>query len=294
LDPRKLYGVVGAICGFILIDYGFNFSVIGLPGARALTSQLIGANLIIGGSAAVFISLYFMLRATEAVAISAQPQPGIPPEIGIETVVEEQSPPQYRFYRNIEYVGYFFTALGLFAAADLVLQVFVYQFYNETRWWVEVLLVVFGVLAYAIFSSIGRIGAREERTLAASTPISTVSSPQPAEKATAQPSANELPQKLELNLTVFSMSSKGEYERRLSGDAYEMFRVQRDMITVWREDRRGMRSVYLAGPYELSRDLLEEHAKRNEEIRIGILIITVDTARALIAMQQQTAAQAAA
>ena len=158
---------------------------------------------------------------------------------------------------------------------------------------------MFGVLAYAIFSSIGRIGAQEERALATSlSPTATVTSRQPSEKAiavsTAQPSANELPQTLELQLTAFSMSSNGEYECRLAGDAYDMFRVQPDMITVWREDRRGMRSAYLGGPYELSRDLLEEHAKRNEEIRIGILVITVETTHALLALQQQMAAQVAA
>ena len=297
MGPRRLYEIVGMICGFVLIDYGFNFIAIGLPGARVLTSQFVGANLVVGGSAAFFISLFFLLRADGAAPIQAQAQPGNRPEMGIVTLVEEQTPSQYRFYRKIEYVGYFFTALGLFAAADLVLQVSVYHFYNETRGWIEVLLVVFGLLGYVIFSSIERIGAQEERAVAAS-PLPTVASTQPSESAIpvslAQPSANELPQTLNLLLTAFSKSPSGEYERRLAGDAYDMFQVQPEMVTVWREDRRGMRSVYLAGPYELSRGMLEEHAGRSEEVRVGILVMTVDTTETLLAMQQRMATQVAA
>ena len=139
--------------GFTLIDYGFDFIAGGLPGAREMTSQFIGVNMLLGGSAVVFISLFFLLGPAQTSIPSSRPESGTVPGIGNETVVEEQTPPQFRFYKNIENVGYFMTALGLFAAADLVLQVFISH--NEARWWVDaLLLVVSELLAYAIFGSL--------------------------------------------------------------------------------------------------------------------------------------------
>ena len=272
------------ICGFVLIDYGFNFLAVGLPGAREMTSQLVGVNLLLGGSATVFITLYYVLKPTQPPTPKEQVADDKPPDVGVELVVEEQTPPQFRFYRNIEYVGYIFTAVGLLSAADLVLQVFIYRLYNETRWWIEILLVVFGVLAFAIFGSIGRIGEKEERALIPSTPITPLSknvSPigQPVDK---------LPEILELRIANYAKSSSGEYEHKLSPDVYDMFRVQLDIVTVWREDRSGMRSVYLAGPYELTRELLQEKVNRGEQITIGILYLTAETSRDLITMQDQT------
>ncbi len=51
-----------------------------------------------------------------------------------------------------------------------------------------------------------------------------------------------------------------------------MFRVDPEVITVWREDRKGIRSNYLAGPYELTRRMLEEYANGGQELSIGHLI----------------------
>jgi hypothetical protein len=284
LISRNLYTIIGMICGFVLIDYGFSFLTVGLPGAREITSQLVGVNLLVGGSATVFITLYYLLKSTQPPTSKEQVSDGKPPDVGVELVVEEQTPPQFRFYRNIEYVGYIFTAIGLLSAADLVLQVFIYRLYNETRWWIEVLLVVFGVLGFAIFGSIGRIGEEEERALVQSTALTTFS-----ENASpiAQP-VGALPETLELQLINYTKSPGGDYEHKLSPDVYDMFHVQSDMVTVWREDRSGKRSVYLAGPYELVRELLQEKAKRSEQIMIGILSLTAETSRDLLAMQDQT------
>jgi hypothetical protein len=284
LISRNLYAIIGMICGFVLIDYGFNFLAVGLPGAREMTSQLVGVNLLLGGSATVFITLYYVLKPTQPPTPKEQMPDGQAPDVGVELVVEEQTPPQFRFYRNIEYVGYIFTALGLLSAADLVLQVFIYRLYNETRWWIEVLLVVFGVLAFAIFGSIGRIGEEEERALVQPAPLTSLS-----ENASpiGQP-VDTLPETLELRLANYTKSPSGEYEHQLSPDVYDMFRVQSDMVTIWREDRSGMRSVYLAGPYELTRELLQENANRGERITIGILSLTAETSRGLLAMQDQT------
>jgi len=165
LISRRLYEILGVACGFVLIDYGFSLVAAGFPGARELTSQFLGANFLVGGSVAVFISLYYLLRPV-SVAAPTGTEPTLPrPDVGVETIVEEQTPPKSGFYRNIEYVGYFFTVLGLFSAADLVLQVFLRSTYNEGRWWVEILLVTFGVLSYTIFGSIGRLGSQEEAKL---------------------------------------------------------------------------------------------------------------------------------
>ena len=289
LVSRKLYQIIGLVCGFALIDYGFNFIAIGLPGAREMTSQFVGANLLVGGSAAVFISLFYLLRPNQ---LSVQQlQPGIAPDVGIETIVEEETPPQYRFYKNIEYVGYFFAALGLFSAADLMLQVFVYQMYNEVRWWIEVLLVVFGVLAYAIFGSIGRIGAEEERTLSTAQPG--MASPMTTAQTETQmtESASKIPETLELSLDQFSRSPDGEYEHKLTDYIYDMVGVRPEMVNVWREDRKGMRPVYLAGPYELGAELLEEHAKHGEPISIGILSLSTESVQALLSLQKQLQTQ---
>ncbi len=286
LVSRRLYELIGLACGFVLIDYGFNFVAAGFPGARQLTSQFVGANLIVGGSAAVFISLYYLLRPAEAAASTATQPPSPVPDVGIETIVEEETPPKSGFYRNIAYIGYFFTFLGLFSVADLVLQVFIRSIYNEARWWVEILLVTFGVLSYTIFGSIGRLGSQEEAKLAV--PLTqrklipeNVAPAQPV-LATATPS---YPESLEVRIADFTRTSAGEYERHLSGKVYDMFRIEREVTTIWREDRRGMRSVYLTGPYELSRNLLEEQVKSGHELRIGSLNLSANSMRELLALQ---------
>ena len=177
MASRTLYEIIGIACGFAAIDYGFNFIATGLPGARSLTSQFIGVNLLVGGSAAVFISLFYMLKSDNVPSeVSALPQTGvIAPDVRVETVVEEQTPPKSGFYRNIAYTGYVFTVIGLFAVADLILQVFIPSLYNEGRWWTEILLATFGILSYTIFSSVGRLGAREEAELARKQPVMTQS-----------------------------------------------------------------------------------------------------------------------
>jgi len=285
LVSQRLYEILGVACGFVLIDYGFNFIATGFPGARELTSQFLGANFLVGGSVAVFISLYYLLRP-----ISVSTQTGTPsdlprPDVGVETIVEEETPPKSGFYRNIEYVGYFFTVLGLFSASDLVLQVFLRSTYNEARWWVEILLVTFGVLSYTIFGSIGRLGSQEEARLAG--PLtqpklhpdnvsSLMTTPGPA-----------LPESLEVQIADFTRSPSGEYERHLSGQVYDMFRMEKEGVTVWREDRRGIRSGYLAGPYEVSRKLLEEGVRGAKELKIGSLSLSVDSMRALLALLER-------
>jgi len=292
LNSRKLYQIIGIVCGFALIDYGFNFIAIGLPGAREMTSQFIGVNMLLGGSALIFISLFFLLRPGQVTISGSRPEIGEAPGIGIETVVEEQTPPQFRFYKNIEYVGYFMTALGLFSAADLVLQVFIYQMYNEVRWWVEILLVVFGVLAYAIFVSLGRIGAAEERALVMSAQPSLTCAERENEGAIEE-SKVQVPETIELHLDQFSRSLSGEYERKLTDHVYDIVSIRTEMVNVWRESRTEMRSVYLAGPYELSSEALQEHAKLSEPIRIGILSISTESIQDLLDMQRGLQAQVA-
>ena len=286
---RRLYEILGLLCGFVLIDYGFNFVAAGFPGARQLTSQIIGGNLIAGGSAAVFISLYYLLKPVVA-ATPAVAQPSLgPPDVGVEMIVEEETPQKSGFYRNISYIGYFFTFIGLLSAADLVLQVFIRSIYNEARWWVEILLATFGVLSYTIFVSIGHLGSQEEAKF---TGPSTQPKLIPDNASTIDTTATVTPsyaESLEIRVAEFMKSSSGEYERHLSGEVYDMFRIDRDIISVWREDRRGMRSVYLAGPYELSTKLLEEHLKSGEELKIGSLSLSVDSMRELLALQGQLA-----
>ncbi len=292
---RRLYEIVGFVCGFILIDYGFNFVAIGLPGARELTSQFVGANLIIGGSALVFGSLYYMLRPPSVpVPIGAVPILP-PPDVGVEMIVEEETPPKSGFYRNISYVGYSFTILGLISAADLVLQVFIRSTYNETRWWVEILLVTFGVLSYTIFGSIGHLGYQEEAKFQLAP---AESSPVPVGHIQAETNATtpvpSYPESLEVQVAEFTRSASGEYERQLTGEVYDAFRVDPNMITIWREDRRGIRSVYLAGPYELSRELLAEQLKRGEALTIGSLNLSADSIRQLLDLQEGTRASSPA
>jgi hypothetical protein len=289
LVSRRIYEFLGFACGFVLIDYGFSFVAGGFPGARQLTSQFLGANLIAGGSVAVFASLYYLLRPV-SVAPPIAPSTLTRPDVGVETIVEEETPPKSSFYRNIEYIGYSFTVLGLFSAADLVLQVFIRSTYNEARWWVEILLVTFGVLSYTIFGSIGRLGSQEEAKL--SVPLAQPKLYQenvtPLVKV---PTASNptLPESLEMQVGDFTRSSSGEYERHLSDEIYDMFRMEREGVTAWREDRKGMRSVYLAGPYELSRKLLEGNVKNGVDVRIGILHLSVDSMRELLALLASSA-----
>jgi len=288
LNARKLYQLFGIVLGFALIDYGFNFIAVGLPGARQMTSQFIGVNVLLGGSAVVFLSLFFLLRPAPASIPSSRPELTAP-GIGIEKVIEEQTPPQFRFYKNIEYVGYLMTALGLIAAADLVLQVFISQMYNEVRWWVEVLLVVFGVLAYAIFGSLGRIGAEEERALGG---LAAQPGLEPTlTRVQEETQSGVVPEMIEFHLDQFSQSLSGEYERKLTDYVYDMVSLRPEMINVWRENRTAMRSAYLAGPYEISSDLLEEHVKSGEPIRIGILSISTESMKELLGMQRELQTQ---
>jgi hypothetical protein len=232
----------------------------------------------------VFISVYSLLKPSAQIRSVAQP-PGRAPDVGVELVVEEVPPSQYSFYRNIEYIGYFFTALGLFSAADLVLQVLIPALYNEARWWVEILLATFGVLSYAIFGSVGRLGAQEEKKYiaAAQTTPPAIGAPS---TATSNVTPSFYPETLQLHINEFSKSSSGDYERRVSPVIYDMFRIEGETVTVWREDRQGMRSNYLAGPYELSRKLMKEYASRGEELKVGYLALPAEALRVLMRLQE--------
>lgn len=283
----KLYEFIGFVSGLILINYGFSIIAAGLPGTRALTSQFVGFNLLVGGAAVLFMSLYFLLRPVPVFKPTGIQPGGSVPDVGVGLVVEEVPPSQYGFYKKIEYIGYVFTALGLFSAADLALQVFIPELYNEARWWVEVLLVTFGVLAYAIFGSIGRLGAEEERKYTPPTQPAVVPTPTSVEPEAAPQS---YPESLEVHINEFSKLTSGEYERQLAGSVYDMFRVGREGFTVWRESRLAMRSVYLAGPYELSRKLMEEVVGRGEGLKIGHLSLSVESMRGLLNLQEHPAA----
>jgi hypothetical protein len=297
LISRRLYQVFGFACGFILIDYGFNLIAGGLPGARAFTSQFLAVNFLLGGSALVFASLYYLLKpASPPLPLPVTPQTvGGRPDVGVEIIVEEETPPKLGFYKTIEYIGYFFTVLGLVAAADLILQVFIRSMYNEARWWVEVLLVTFGILSYTIFGSVGRLGLQEEAKLPRVSPAP-ISTSQTVDASPAPlPSTPEVEGMAPLTLTLaeFSRNSAGEYERHLSGESYDMFRVVPDLITVWREDRRGMRSVYLAGPYELTKKMLGEYLKSGQELRVGNLVLSTDAIRVLLELTEKPASESA-
>ena len=291
---RRLFQGVGLALGFILVDYAFNLIAIGLPGARAFTSEFLATNLLVGGSALVFVSLYYLLKPITP-ASTTVPQPvSARPDVGVEIIVEEATPPKPGFYKTIEYIGYFFAFLGLISAADLVLQVFIRSIYNEARWWVEVLLVVFGILSYTIFGSIGRLGAQEEASLKQIPSMPKISSENVTsiteETPTLSPSTSTT-RPMELKLAEFNPTATGEYEHQVAGDSFDMFRVDREIITVWREERKGIRSNYLAGPYELTRKMLEEYASGGQELRIGHLIASVETVRDLLALQERLAAE---
>jgi len=298
LVSGRLFEALGLISGLILIDYGFNFVATGFAGARQFTSEFVGTSLVVGGSAIAFVSLFYLLKPAAQVPKTTPAEVSVArPDIGVELVVEEATPPKSGFYRNIEYIGYFFAFLGIISAADLVLQVFIRSTYNELRWWVEVLLVTFGVLSYTIFGSIGRLGAQEEARLTGP-PVQPKlgPEPQPVQSATPQsPGASPAPPSspqadtLNLNLAEFTKSTTGDYEHHISETAFDMFRVDRDLITVWREDRTGMRSAYLAGPYELNRKLLEDQVRNGVDLKIGNLTLSVDTMRGLLNLEHSSA-----
>jgi hypothetical protein len=283
LVSQRLYELLGLALGFVLVDYGFNFVAIGFPGARQATSQFLGANLLIAGSALVFVGLYYLLKPIVLRPSLAPPTtPG--PNIGIELVVEDTPGPQVGLYKNLAYIGYFLTLVGLISAADLILQVLIPSYYNEGRWWIEILLVVFGVLSYTIFSSIGRIGAKEEAELVAQTQSPPISNEAPM-SVPATPSYQEA---LEVNLEQFTRTPSGEYEHHLAENTYDMFKVEPEQLIVWRENRQAIRSLYLAGPYELKKSMLEDHVARAENLRIGNLSISVETVSKILELQQQT------
>ena len=291
---RRLYEIVGLACGFILIDYGFNTIAIGLRGARVLTAQSVGISLLAAGSALIFGALYHLLRpAIPQAPLLSEAVSGIP-DVGVELIVTEEKPtgPKYGFYKNIEYIGYFFTFLGIVSSADLVLQVFIPLLYNESRFWVELLLVVFGVLSYAIFFSIGRLASQEEKIIQPTVqpvPQAVVTE----QSVTEQPAATEAPpaapqaysEVLEVHLDAFSKSESGEYERNLSEKVYDMIMIERHGVTIWREDRLGLRTVYLAGPYELNWRLMEDYVNGGVELRIGSLFLPLETMRELLSLR---------
>jgi len=288
LLSRRLYQVFGFACGFVLIAYGFDAASVGLRGAGTFTSQFLGTNLLVGGSALIFVSLYYLLKPVTPGPAQVSPPTGPRPDVAMELVVEEQTPPKPGFYKKIEYVGYFFALLGLVSAADLVMQVFLRSTYNEARWWVEVLLVTFGVLSYTILGSVGRLGSQEEAKLA-NVPAEPAVKPQPQQVAVSTTAATVAPvavaeamETLTLRVSDFTRNSEGEYEKHISGESYDMFRVSHEMVIVWREDRHGMRSTYLAGPYELSERMLEEYEKSGQELRIGELVLPSDEIRGLL------------
>jgi len=298
---RRLYQIFALVLGFGLIVFGFNAISVGIHGAGAFTSEFLAANVLLGGSVLIFVSIYYLLKPVNPSPPGELPSTpvGPRPDVGVELIVEEQTPPKPGFYKNIMYIGYFFTLLGLVSAADLVLQVFIRSTYNEALWWVEILLVVFGVLSYTIFGSVGRIGAQEEAQLAGlpSPAVQPKTEPQPTFKPAVAPILGPVPTEiasqgteaagaLVLRPAEFTRNSEGEFERHLSGESYDMFRVGSDLVTVWREDRRGMRSVYLAGPYELTRKMLAEHLKNREELRVGELILSPDAIGELLKLSE--------
>jgi hypothetical protein len=292
LATRKLYAIIGIVCGFILVDYGFNFLAVGFPGAEQLTSQFVGVSLALGGSVVVFLALYALLSTPEPSTTLTQQPVGPTPDISAETIVEEQTGPQYGFYKHIEYIGYFFTALGLISGADLILQVFIHQLYNETRWWIEVLLVTFGVLSFAIFGSVGRIGAQEEHEYALhlqnTTNSNTASAETPVSATDSGPKVTQIPDLIEVRLASFVKSTSGDFERHLSGAVYDMMRIQPGMISIWRDERQGIRVIYLAGPYELTTERLEEQLKLGEDLKVGIVSLPVDAIRELLNPKTET------
>jgi hypothetical protein len=280
---RRLYELAGLAVGFILVDYGFNFIAMGFPGARETTSQFLGANFLIAGSALIFIGLYYLLKPSAPTLTESGPTTGAP-DIGVELIVEDTPGPQVSFYRKIEYIGYLFTVLGLISAADLVLQVLISSHYDEARWWVEVLLVVFGVLSYTILGSAGRIGSQEEAKL----PPEKIVTPTALAATPSQPQTSpSYPATLEVNLDQFTKTSSGEFEHRLTGNTYDMLRVESELVTIWREDRQGIRSAYLAGPYEMKRSTFEEQIAHNQDLTIGSLTINAATASRLLELQKQ-------
>ena len=286
---RRLYEIIGLVCGFVLIDYGFSFLASGFPGAHASTSQSVSVSLLVAGSATVFISLYYLLKPVSASVSSSLRPVTSTPGVGVELISDEKDiGSHYGLYRTVEYIGYFFTGLGIFSAADLTLQVFIPSIYNETRWWIEILLVTFGVLSYAIFVSIGRLGAQEEPHIMQPTPHTTPPAPVAAteETKTAPPSYVDL---LEVRMSAFAKSGTKEYERRLADDIYDVLRIETGGVTVWREDRRGLRSVYLGGPYELNWTRLKEALDHGEEIRIGSLFLPLETIRDFVAFHDRPA-----
>jgi hypothetical protein len=97
------------------------------------------------------------------------------------------------------------------------------------------------------------------------------------------------PEILHVDISEFSKLASSEYERQLTPGVYDVFRVEKETVTVWRENREGMRSVYLAGPYELSRKLMEEYVVRGEELRIGYLFLPLDALRDLVRLQEHRA-----
>lgn len=127
----------------------------------------------------------------------------------------------------------------------------------------------------------GPIGAQEEKQyvpvkqLAGAAPVSVAG----GVTLTVAPAYSQI---LELNIGEFSKSGSSDYERQLAGNVYDMFRIGREGVTVWRENREGMRSNYLAGPYELSMKFMGEYENRGEELKIGHLSVSVEALRDLM------------
>lgn len=267
------------------MNYGFNLLATGFPGARRLTSDFLGLSLLLGGSAVVFVSLYFLLKSPVQMMRSTEPtQPaGLAPNVGVELVADERDTSSHRgLYSNLKLIGYFFTALGLFSAADLTLQVFIRSLFNELRWWIEILLVTFGVLSYAIFSSIGRLGAEEEPLVSGSLPRPTSEESAP-DVSKSTPSSPEV---LEVEIDNFSKGEAGELEKHVFADSYDIIRLEPKGVTIWREDRRGLRSLYLSGPYELDWNRVREAVTEGRELRVGSLHLPLKAARDLLALHE--------
>ena len=90
-------------------------------------------------------------------------------------------------------------------------------------------------------------------------------------------------------MSEFKVSSTGDYERHLADNVFDMIRVEAETVTIWREERQGIRSVYQSGPYELKRALMEGYAEREEDLKIGYLSLSVETVRQLLNLQQKSA-----
>jgi hypothetical protein len=207
----------------------------------------------------------------------------------------------YFFYKNLEYISYFATALAVVTMMDLGIQFLLATPRPDGIVVTEALVVVFGALTLIIFGPLGLTSAKECRAtfeVATGRSLSRESLGSLEEVAREvgetvnavllPPEKSSIKQPLVLNPNEFTAITHALFERNFAGPLFDYFDVTSEGIRVWREKRVGPNPRYLIGPYLITWDRLHEASAAGSAIEIGSMCVEPNALGKLLEYKERT------